>query len=190
MLAAVDESDAGDAHELTEDEVVGNAIFLMTAGHETAANALANSLIALLDHPDQLARLQDAELLPDAAIDELLRFDSPVQLTARIAREDREYAGGVVPRGGSVIVLLGAANRDPRRFDEPNELRVDRADNQPLSFGHGAHYCLGAALAREELRVTLPHVLRRLPGLRLTARPVYQPTLDFRGPTSLMVAWR
>jgi cytochrome P450 len=162
----------------------------MTAGHETAANALANSLIALIDHPDQLDRVRDDEVLPDAAIDELLRFDSPVQLTARVAREDREHAGALVRRGGSVIVVLGAANRDPDRFDEPHELRLDRTDNQPLSFGHGAHFCLGAALAKEELKVALPHILRRLPGVRLTARASYQPTLDFRGPTSLTVTWR
>jgi cytochrome P450 len=190
MVAVVDDGDAGEADGLSEDEVVGNAIFLMTAGHETAANALANSLVALIDHPDQLDRVRDDEVLPDAAIDELLRFDSPVQLTARVAREHREHAGTLVRRGGSVIVVLGAANRDPDRFDEPHELRLDRADNQPLSFAHGAHYCLGAALAKEELKVVLPHMLRRLPGLQLTARPSYQATLDFRGPTSLTVSWR
>jgi pimeloyl-[acyl-carrier protein] synthase len=190
MLEAVDEGDAGDSGGLSDDEMLGNAIFLMTAGHETTANALANSLIALLDHPDQLDSVRDDDVLPDLAIDELLRFDSPVQLTARLAREDREHGGAVVRRGGSVIVVLGAANRDPERFDEPNELRLDRADNQPLSFAHGAHYCLGAALAKEELRVVLPSILRSLPGIRLAARPSYQPTLDFRGPTSLMVTWR
>jgi cytochrome P450 len=190
MVAVVDDGDAGGADGLSEDEVVGNAIFLMTAGHETATNALANSLIALLDHPEQLDRVRDDEVLSDSAIDELLRFDSPVQLTARLAREDREHAGALVRRGGSVIVVLGAANRDPDRFDAPHELRLDRADNQPLSFAHGAHYCLGAALAKEELKVVLPHILRRLPELQLTARPSYQPTLDFRGPTSLTVTWR
>jgi cytochrome P450 len=196
MLAAVEDGDGDvtDATRLSEDELAANAIFLMTAGHETAANALANSLVALLDHPDQLDGVRDGvlddQVLPDAAVDELLRFDSPVQLTARLAREDREHGGTLLRRGDSVVIVLGAANRDPDRFDEPHELRLDRSDNQPLSFAHGAHYCLGAALAKEELRVVVPYILRRLPGLRLTARPTYQPTLDFRGPTELLVAWR
>jgi cytochrome P450 len=175
---------------LSEDELVANAIFLMTAGHETATNALANALLALLDHPDQSDDAWDCEVLPDAAVDELLRFDSPVQLTARIAREEREHDGRELPRGASMIVVLGAANRDPEQFERPHTLRLDRRENQPLSFAHGAHYCLGAALAKEEMRTVLPHVLRRLPGMRLTARPTYHPTLDFRGPTSLPVTWR
>jgi cytochrome P450 len=192
MLDASDGAGEGGRQSscLSDDEIFANAIFLMTAGHETAANALANSLIALLDHPDQLDKVRDEALLPDAAVDELLGFDGPVQLTARVALADRVHAGELVPRGGSVIVVLGAANRDGQRFEDPHRLILNRADNQPLSFAHGAHYCLGAALAKEELRVVLPQLLRRLPGLHLVETPVYQPTLDFRGPLSLRVAWR
>jgi cytochrome P450 len=190
MQAAADEDNGESGVALTEDEMMANAIFLMTAGHETAANALANALLGLLRHPEALERVRDDDVLSDAAVDELLRFDSPVQLTARLATADREHAGVRLRRGDSVIVVLGAANRDPERFDAPHELRLDRADNQPLSFAHGAHYCLGASLAKEELRVVLPHLLRRLPGLTLAAAPTYQPTLDFRGPTRLLVEWR
>jgi cytochrome P450 len=178
------------ASALTEDEMLANAIFLMTAGHETAANALANSLVALLDHAGQLDEVRAQPVLANGVVDELLRYDSPVQWTARIATEDRDYNGLDLRTGQSVLVGLGAANRDPERFEEADRLRLDRPDNQPLSFGWGAHHCLGASLAREELRVVLPRLLHRLPGLTLVEPPTYQPTLDFRGPTSLQVTWR
>jgi cytochrome P450 len=187
--AADDVVEADGPPHLTEEEVAANAIFLMTAGHETAANALANAIVALLARPTELDRIRHEQVLPDTAVDELLRFDSPVQLTARLATADRELDGRVLRRGDSVMAVLGAANRDPTRFDAPGELRLDRTGNHPLSFGHGAHHCLGAALAREELRIVVPEVVRHFPRLSLRGPLTYQATLDFRGPTALPVRW-
>jgi cytochrome P450 len=186
MIAAAD-------HEgrLSEDEIFSNATFLMTAGHETATNMLSNGVLTLLRHPDQLERLRcDRSLIPSAA-EEILRFESPVQMTPRHAVEDGELAGRAVKAGDALLLFLGAANRDPARFPDPDRFDIARSDNHHLAFGHGVHYCLGAALARQELRIALAHLLDRLPGLELAVDDVaWQPTIDFRGPLSLPVRWR
>ena len=173
---------------LTADELLANALFLMTAGHETVANQITNGLVSLLRHPDQAERLRRDRSLIDGAVEEMLRFDSAIQLTARLADRDRTVRGRQLAKGEAVVVLLGAANRDPARFREPDRFDVRRAENQPLSFAFGAHYCLGAALARAELRIGIPLVLDRLGTFELVEPELtYQPTLDFRGPTSLRV---
>ncbi len=176
---------------LTDDEIVANSLFLMTAGHETAANQLSNAVLALLRHPDRLAALRADPGLVDGAVEELLRYDSAVQMTARTARADTAVGGRPVRAGESVVLLLGAANRDPAVFADPDVLDLRRPNAaRHVAFGFGPHHCLGAALARVELRVALPLVLARFPGLALAAEPVrYQPTLDFRGPERLAVTW-
>jgi cytochrome P450 len=173
---------------LTQDELLANALFLMTAGHETVANQITNGLVALLRHPDQAELVRRDPSLVDGAVEEILRYDSAIQVTARLAERDRTVLGRPFARGEAVVVLLGAANRDPARFPEPDRFDIRRGQNQPLSFAFGAHYCLGAALARAELRIGIPLVLERLGELELVD-PVlgYQPTLDFRGPTALRV---
>jgi cytochrome P450 len=173
---------------LTQDELLANALFLMTAGHETVANQITNGIVSLLRHTDQAELLRRDPSLSDGAVEEMLRYDSAIQLTARLADRDRTVRGRRLAKGEAVVVLLGAANRDPARFREPDRFDVRRAENQPLSFAFGAHYCLGAPLARAELRVGIPLVLDRLGTLDLVEPELtYQPTLDFRGPTSLRV---
>lgn len=184
MLAAEDDG------SLTDAEVRANALFLMTAGHETATNMLSNGLLALLRHPDQLALLRDQPELIDSAIEEMLRFESPVQMTSRIATEDGIVAGTEIRTGQSMLVVLGAANRDPVVFADPHRFDIQRGELSHVAFGHGPHWCIGGSLAREEARIVIPMVLDRLPDLQLAVDDVaWQPTLNFRGPTSLPVRW-
>jgi len=189
LSAMIDAADHG--KRLSEDEIFSNATFLMTAGHETATNMLSNAVLTLMRHPEQFERLRrDHALIPSAA-EEILRFESPVQMTARYAVEDGELAGRTVKAGDALLLFLGAANRDPARFPHPDRFDITRSDKRHVAFGYGAHYCLGAALAREELRIALAHLLERLPGLELAADDVlWQPTIDFRGPLALPVRWR
>ena len=184
MIAARDDGDA-----LTEDELFANALFLMTAGHETAANQLANGVRALLDHPEQRQLLLAEPERLDLAVEEILRFDSAVQMTARTVPTARTMVERQWRDGDAAVVLLGAANRDPLRFVEPDRFDITRTPNAPLSFAHGAHHCLGAALAREELRVVIPMLFDHLPAVALAEPVECQPTLDFRGPTGLVVRW-
>ena len=183
MIAASDEGE-----RLSADELYANALFLMTAGHETATNLLSNAILTLLRHPDQLALLaQDMSLL-NAAIEEVLRFEGPVQIAARIADRDREVQGVTLKAGQPLIVMLGAANRDPDVFSDPDLFDIRRPAGQHVAFAHGMHFCLGAALARTEMQVVLPQVLSRFPELRLASDEIrWQPTLDFRGPNELLV---
>ena len=174
MIAAADAEG-----RLSEDEIYANATFLMTAGHETATNMLSNGVLTLIRHPDQFERLRrDRSLIP-AAAEEILRFESPVQMTPRLAVEDGELAGRKVKAGDALLLFLGAANRDPARFADPDRFDIARSDNRHLAFGYGAHFCLGAALAREELRIALAHLIERLPGLELATDDVaWQATID------------
>ena len=182
-----------EGERLSEPELFSMAMLLIVAGHETTVNLIANGTLALLTHPVELARLRaDPDLMPDA-VEELLRFDGPVERTLnRWAAEDVELGGHVIPRGEMVIAVLGSADRDPSRFAEPDRLDLDREDNKHLAFGRGAHYCLGAPLARLEGAIALETLLRRLPGLRLGV-PVhqleYRPTPMFRSLAALPVAW-
>jgi cytochrome P450 len=181
---------AEDDGRLTDEEVRANALFLMTAGHETATNMLSNALLTLLRHRDELESLRHDPTRIDAVVEEVLRFESPVQMTSRIAMEDLEIEGVVVPEGASLMLLLGAANRDPSVFDEPHRFDPGRAELGHVAFGHGPHWCIGGSLAREEARVVIPMVLEQLPDLLLEAEDVrWQPTLNFRGPQGLPVRW-
>jgi cytochrome P450 len=163
---------------------------LLIAGHETTVNLVANGTLALLRHPDVLARLRADPDLVAPVVEEVLRYDPPVQLTGRTALADIEVAGTTIPRGDRVVLLLAAGNRDPRRFAEPDEFWPERPDNAHLAFGGGLHYCLGAALARMEAQVALGAIAGRLAGPRLLADPPsYRSNTILRGPARLPVAF-
>jgi cytochrome P450 len=180
---------AEDGQGLDPVELMATCVLLLGAGHETTMNLIGNGLMALLTHPTQAAIVRDDPSVARSAVDELLRFDSPVQLTGRTALEPVPLGGCTIDAGAEVVTLLGAANRDPDRWDRPDELDVTRGDAHHLAFGHGAHFCLGAALARVEGEVALPALLRRFPSLRLAGAPVRRPTVTLRGFDSLEVAW-
>lgn len=180
-----------DGDRLSEAELVGNMILLFGAGHETTVNLLGNGLLALLSDRDQYERLKaDPDLVP-GAVDEMLRYDSSVQMTGRMAMEDVEVGDVTIPAGEHVLCLLGAANRDPERFDDPDAFRIDREDVRPMSFGGGIHHCLGAQLARVEADVAFRTIVKRLPDLKLDldGEPDWRPTFTLRGLLSLPVTW-
>ncbi|WP_328355036.1 cytochrome P450 [Streptomyces sp. NBC_00445] len=159
---------ARDHRELSQEELDSMIFQLLVAGQEPVTNQITTALIALFRHPAQLARLRDDPALLPRAVEELLRYDSAFELTTwRFFAEDSDLHGTRIPAGDSVIVSLCAANRDPRRFEAPDTLDLDRSPNPHLAFGHGIHFCPGAALARTELQVALGTLLARLPGLRL-----------------------
>lgn len=170
---------------LTEAELVATCILLLVAGHETTTSLIGNGLLALLRHPEQLDRLRSEPALAPGAVEELVRYDSPVQLTMRVAREDAHVAGEDVPRGRFVIVLAGAANRDPEAHVDPDRLDLGRAPAPHLAFGQGIHFCLGAPLARLEAQVALRALTRRQPELQ--AEPQWKDTIVLRGVRQLEV---
>ena len=183
--------DGGDA--LSEQELFSMVVLLIVAGHETTVNLIANAVLALLEHPDQLAELRRGPERVPAAIEELLRYDGPVERALnRWAASDVELGGHTIRRGDDVILILGSANRDPERFPDPDVLDLGRDDTEHVAFGRGSHYCLGAPLARLEGEVALTTLLRRLPGIRLAvAREElrWRPVPLFRSLTALPVAW-
>jgi cytochrome P450 len=181
--------DAG-GDRLTADELMGNLALLLVAGFETTTNLLGNGLVLLLDRPEHAKRLAAEPDRAPAYVEEMLRVDSPVQLTERFAGAATTVAGVDVPAGAEMILLLGAANRDPARFERPAVFDPDRPDNAPLSFGAGAHYCLGAPLARLEAQLALPALLRRFPELEPAGRPVRRARLTLRGWATLPVRLR
>ncbi len=180
-----------DGDRLTEDEVVANIIVTMVGGLETTTNLIGNGLLSLLRHPDQLDRLRaDLSLVP-SAVEELLRFESPSQHTARLAPDDTELGGRPIRRRQAVIAVMGAANRDPERFPDPDRLDLGRRDNRHVAFGWAGHFCFGAPLARIEGQVAFDTMLRRLDGLRLEPEPLrWRENLGLRGLKSLPVTFR
>jgi cytochrome P450 len=155
-----------DGESLEEPDLVSFCMLLLIAGNISTTHMIGNAIRALLEHPAELARLGAKPELWPAAIDELLRYDSPVLAAPRWIRHDRELGGQLLKRGQRVILWLGSANRDPDVFPDPDRLELGRKATRQMAFGHGAHYCLGAPLARLEARIALPAILRRLPGLR------------------------
>ena len=176
-----------DGSRLSEDELVATAVLLQMAGHEASVNVVGNGVAALLRHPVELARLRTDPGLVPTAVEELIRYDSPLQLFERTATADVEIGGMTVRSGQKIAALLGAANRDPAVFAEPDRLDVGRADNPHIAFGAGIHYCLGAPLARVELQVSLGTLLDRFGRLELAGEPVRRPEFVIRGLRSLPV---
>ena len=185
ISALVAAEEAGD--RLTEDELLTMAGLLFAAGFETTSNLLANGLVALLHEPRQLAALQGWPELAGPAVEELLRFDSPVQILSRVVYEPVVLGGVEIEPGERVVAYLGAGNRDPERFADPERLDFFRADNAPLSFGGGIHFCLGAPLARLEAQIAFPALMTRFPKLHLAGDPERRDSLTLRGFTRLPV---
>ena len=180
-----------DGSRLTEEEVVANVIVTMVGGQETTTNLIGNGVLSLLRHPDQLAKLRDNPSLTPSAVEELLRYESPSQHTARLARADVEMGGKQIRRRQAVIAVMGAANRDPDRFPEPDRLDITRQDNRHVAFGWAAHFCFGAPLARMEGQIAFETVLRRLPNLALEPLPlVWRHNLGLRGLAALPVVFK
>jgi cytochrome P450 len=178
--------DGGD--QLTEDELIGTCVLLLNAGHEATVNSTGIGWWQLFRHPGQLARLrEDPSLLP-RAVDELLRFDTPLQMFERWVLEDVELFGVLVPKGAELGLLFGSANRDPAAFDAPDWLDLGRDPNPHLSFGAGTHYCIGAPLGRLELELSFGTLLRRLPRMVPAEDPRWKPTYVLRGLEALRVA--
>jgi pimeloyl-[acyl-carrier protein] synthase len=175
---------------LTEEEVVANSIMLMTGGQETTTNLIGNGLLTLLRHPDQLEKLRAHQSLILSAIEELLRYESPIQYTSRLALDDVQMGGKTIRKRQAVIAVMGAANRDPERFPDPDRLDICRQDNRHLAFAWGAHFCFGAPLARLEGQIAFETLLRRMPDLSLVPGPVsWRENLAFRGLTTLPVTF-
>jgi cytochrome P450 len=184
LIAAEEHGD-----RLSLDELIANVVFLFSAGHQTTRDLVGNGLLALLQHPDQKRLVAaDPSRLP-ALVEECLRYDPSVTATTRRARADTTIAGTPIAAGEQLILSIGGANRDPARFPDPDRFDIDRPKNEPLSFGGGIHYCLGAALARAEAQVVFGTLLRRYPALELAEQAVqWRETWIFRGPVSLRVA--
>jgi cytochrome P450 len=189
ITGLVQAEESGD--KLSQQELFSMVFLLLIAGHETTVNLIGNGTLALLRHPDQLRMLRDTPDLIGTAIEELLRYDGPVETaTLRWAREDLEFGGTQMRQGDQVLVALAAADRDGTRFPDVDRLDITRADNRHVAFGHGIHYCLGAPLARLEGAIAINTLLRRLPDLRLAVNPdelIWRPGQLIRGLQSLPV---
>jgi cytochrome P450 PksS len=191
VSALAQAEEAGDT--LSEDELLAMVFLLLVAGHETTVNLIGNGTLALLEHPDQLDKLRNDPALIKPAMEELLRYTSPVEMaTERYAREDVTVAGVTIPRGEMVYAVIASANRDERHFSDPDTLDLTREPNKHLAFGLGPHFCLGAPLARLEGQIAIKTLLRRAPDLRLAAAPDvprWRRGLLLRGLESLPVAF-
>ncbi|MGB5755480.1 MAG: cytochrome P450 [Acidimicrobiales bacterium] len=186
LTALLDASDGED--RLSETELISLAVLLLVAGHETTVNLIGNGAVALLHHPDQLARWRSDPSLAKGAVDELLRFDSPVQIGMRVTIEETELGGMMVPPGEAILILLGAANRDPEMFADPDRLDLGRHNaTRHLSFGGGIHHCLGMALARTEGHIVLGGLVARFPNLALVDEPEIGDRFVLRGYPRIMV---
>jgi cytochrome P450 len=187
LTALINAEEGGDV--LSDLELVAQVVLLYVAGHETTVNLIGNGTLALLNDPAQAALWRERPDLDENAVEELLRFDSPVQLSRRITLEDYEVDGHLIPKGCFVIASLGSANRDEAVFGaDADRVRLDRPNaKQHASFGGGVHHCLGAALARREARVALSSLVRRFPNLSLAAEPTRNERINLRGVTQLPV---
>ncbi|MDX3118987.1 MULTISPECIES: cytochrome P450 [Streptomyces] len=183
LIAAHDEGD-----RLTEQELISTAVLLLNAGHEATVNATVNGWWTLFRHPEQLAALRSDHSLVPSAVEELMRYDTPLQLFERWVLDDIEIDGTVVPRGAEIAMLFGSANHDPAVFEAPERLDLARADNPHISFSAGIHYCIGAPLARIELAASMTALLERAPTLALAAEPRRKPNFVIRGLEGLSVS--
>jgi cytochrome P450 len=186
-FATVEERGEG----LSETELVSLAGLILGAGYETTANLIGNAAVALLRHPGERKRLADDPGLVASAVEEFLRYESPVQATDRMATRDLEIRGRRIRRGELVVLFLAAANRDPERFPDPDRLDLGRADNAHLAFSHGPHFCLGAQLARAEAQIAIGTLVRRYPGFEGPRDPpAWRPSFSLRGPAALPIRLR
>ena len=174
---------------LTEDELVQTGFTLLTAGHHTTRNLITNSLITLFRHPRELGILRSDPSLWPSAVEECLRFESPVQRAWRRVAIDTTYGAHRLRTGQLMFMMIGAANRDPAHFSDPDSFDVRRHPNRHLAFGHGIHFCIGAPLARLEAHVALPRLLERLPTLKIDLQPNWHPNIHMRMPQSLLASW-
>ena len=186
-LAAVTDAESG--ARLSEAELIATCILLLNAGHEATVNGFGNGMFALFCHPQQLAHLQDnpTEELVKTCVEEMLRYDTPLQLFKRWVREDMEYKGVQFQHGQQLVLLFGSANRDPHRFEGADKMDITRQDNPHISFGAGIHFCLGAPLARLELNVALRTLMIRAPRLKLASEPQRRSSYVIRGLRDLKV---
>jgi cytochrome P450 len=182
LIAAEEEGD-----KLTREEMVSTLVLILVAGNETTTNLIGNGLLALLRHPDQLERLRDDPGLMENAVEEMLRYDSPVQTDGRTAIEDVVVGGREIEAGQQVVLLLGAANHDPAVFDDPGRLDLGRDAREHVAFARGNHYCLGSPLARAEGQIAFDRLLERYSEMRLAAEPEFKDHIVLRGMTHLWV---
>ena len=183
LIAAEEEGD-----KLDEDELLATAILLFAAGHETTMNLIGNGMLALFRNPDQMARLKADPSLVKTAVEEFLRYDGSVQITARVALEDIEVGGKTIRKNQQALLLLGAANHDPAQFSDPDRLDITRQENPHLTFSHGIHHCLGAPLARVEAQIAINTMLRRMPDIHLATDALeWRAMLTLRGLKALSV---
>jgi cytochrome P450 len=189
LTLLVQAEEAGD--HLTTEELQANVTLLFGAGHETTVNLIGNGLLSLHRNPDQWAAIRDNPALIPNAVEEILRYESPVQIVGRVVAEPIEMSGVEIATGTQVLALLGAANRDPEEYPDPDRMDVTRERLKPLSFGGGIHFCLGAQLARIEAEVVLATLLRRLPNLTVPEAhaPKWRDSFTLRGLTTLPAKW-
>ena len=179
-----------DGDRLTEEEIIANCIVTMVGGQETTTNLIGNGMLTLLRHPNEFERLRDDLTMIPSAVEELLRYESPSQHTARICPEDTELGGQTIRKGQAVIAVMGAGNRDPERFPDPDRLDLGRTDNRHLAFGWASHFCFGAPLARIEGQLVFEAIARRMSNLKLEPGPlVWRDNLGLRGLISLPVTF-
>ncbi|MGW0085041.1 cytochrome P450 family protein [Streptomyces sp. NPDC003393] len=195
LMSALIRTTDEDGDRLSAEELRGTAWLLLVAGHETTVNLISNGVLALLTHPDQLAVLREDMTLMDGAVEEMLRYDGPVETpTFRFTTEPVEIGATVIPGGGElVLVALADANHDPARFPQPGRFDIRRPSGGHVAFGHGIHYCLGASLARMEARIAIRALLERCPGLELDAHTgalSWRQGMLIRGPRQLPVRWQ
>jgi cytochrome P450 len=186
VLAQVED----DGLMLKNDELISTCILLLNAGHESTVNAAGNGMLALLNNPEQLEKLAESPELTDSAVEEMLRYDPPLQYFHRYVLEDFEYKGHSFKKGETLGFLYGSANRDPLAFENPDQFDITRAPNKHLAFGKGRHFCMGAQLARLELEIVFTTMLRRFPHIRLSDQvPEHHMGLVFRGLKALQLKW-
>jgi cytochrome P450 len=186
QLLAAEATDA-----ISRGELVANLLLLFIAGHETTTNLLGNGLLALLRHPQQLEQLRNKPELMDSAVEELLRFDGPANVNARAVHESIQLHGKQIPAGSLVMCMLGAANRDPAMFTNPDELDIRRQPNHHVTFGGGVHYCLGAPLARLEAKIAFSRILEKWGTITLLDAGIqWRDFINIRGLTSLPIEFQ
>jgi cytochrome P450 len=177
-----------DGEVLTEEELYAQCVMLLFGGHETTRNLIGNGMQALLQHPEELSRLRGQPEMIRSAVEELLRYESPVQYAGRILKEDMELCGARLRQGDVIAFMLGAANRDPQQFKDPCCLNLTRLNNAHLAFGAGPHFCIGNQLARLEGQVAILRMVQEFPRMRLASeRPEWAPNIGLRGLRALPV---